>query len=126
VIGRFAVVGVLNTLIDAGLFLVLHGALGVFWANFVSTSTGMAFSFVVNGRYTFRSDKVTLRQLGAFLVTNAFTMWLLQPAVIVLATRIGDGTGAPDALVLPAAKAVAIGCSFVVNFVSYRWVVWRA
>jgi putative flippase GtrA len=49
----FAAVGVLNTAIDLVLFTLLVAPLGILPANVVSTSAGMAFSFVMNGRHTF-------------------------------------------------------------------------
>ena len=78
----FALVGIVNTLIDVVLFWVLHAPLGIVAANFVSTSAGMTFSFLVNGRHSFGASQVTLRQALLFLATNAFTMWLLQPLLI--------------------------------------------
>ena len=67
---RFAGVGVLNTLIDVGLFLLLHDRVGIVLANFISTSAGMAFSFVVNGLFTFKASRLTWRQAGLFLGTT--------------------------------------------------------
>jgi putative flippase GtrA len=115
---RFATVGVVNTLIDLLLFWVLVAPLGILAANVVSTSAGMAFSFVANGRHTFGAARVTGQQALAFLATNALTMWLLQPLVIVCAHGLA---GTP---LLPA-KALALGVSVVTNFVLYRYVVWR-
>jgi putative flippase GtrA len=114
---RFAVVGVANTLIDVGLFWMLYAPLGLFAANLLSTSTGMVFSFLMNGQHTFGASQVTLRQAVLFLATNAFTMWLLQPLLMLLSH---DYSSAP--LIL--AKVVALAGSVVVNFVLYRYVVW--
>jgi putative flippase GtrA len=114
---RFATVGVANTAIDVALFWVLHAPLGILAANFVSTSAGMVFSFAVNGRHTFGAERVTARQAGWFLATNAFTMWLLQPALIHAAYDVAH-------VPLMAAKVVALGGSVVANFLLYRYVVW--
>ncbi len=114
---RFATVGVANTAIDLVLFWVLQPSLGVLTANFLSTSAGMAFSFWMNGRHTFRSRRVTAQQALLFLATNGFTMWLLQPVVIGIAHGLA---GVP----MPAAKVVALGGSVVANFLLYRYVVW--
>jgi putative flippase GtrA len=115
---RFATVGVANTLIDLLLFWVLVQPLGILAANVVSTSAGMAFSFVANGRHTFGATRVTGQQALAFLATNALTMWLLQPLVILVAS---DVTAVP----LVTAKALALGGTVVTNFLLYRYVVWR-
>jgi len=113
---RFAGVGVLNTAIDVGVFLLLHAPLGIVLANLVSTSAGMAFSFVVNGLFTFSARRLTWRQAGLFLATTGTTMWVLQPLFIHAALLVVDP--------LLVAKIVAIGCSLVVNFAAYRFVVW--
>ncbi len=114
---RFAAVGVVNTCIDVVLFWLLHAPLGIVAANFVSTSCGMTFSFLANGRHTFGARRVTLRQALLFLATNGFTMWLLQPLLIQAAY---DAAAAP----LMLAKVVALGGSVVTNFLLYRYVVW--
>ena len=103
--------GVVNTLLDLGLFLLLHGHLGIIAANFVSTSAGMTFSFVVNGLFTFRAGRLTLRHAALFLATTGAVMWLLQPAVIHLLLAAGEGAGLdPDStLVLLGVKVVSIG-----------------
>ncbi|HEX4473305.1 MAG TPA: GtrA family protein [Nocardioides sp.] len=114
---RFATVGLANTAIDLALFWVLHAPLGILAANFVSTSAGMAFSFVANGRHTFGAPRITLRQGLLFLGTNGFTMWLLQPLLI---------HAAYDAATLPlmGAKVLALAGSVVANFLLYRYLVW--
>jgi putative flippase GtrA len=114
---RFATVGVANTAIDLTVFWVLHAPLGIVLANFVSTSAGMTFSFLANGRHTFRVRRLTLRQAALFLGTNGFTMWLLQPLLIYAAREVGS-------LPLMPAKLIALGVSVVVNFLFYRYLVW--
>ena len=114
---RFAAVGLLNTAIDLVLFAVLAAPLGILVANFVSTSAGMAFSFLVNGRHTFGAQRRTLRQAVLFAGSNAATMWLLQPVLIHSAYDVA-------AVPLLVAKVVALGGSVVANFLLYRYVVW--
>lgn len=115
---RFAAVGVVNTAIDVGLFLLLHDALGIVLANFVSTSAGMTFSFVVNGLVTFKAGRLTLRHAVLFLSTTGLVMWVLQPLVIHALVGVVE----PLLLI----KLVSIGVSFVANFVAYKYVVWPA
>ena len=115
---RFLAVGVCNTLIDLALFWVLSAPCGIVLANFVSTSAGMTFSFLVNGRHTFGASRVTLRQVVLFVASNAATMWVLQPLLIDV---VHDVVAVP----LMAAKVVALGGSVVANFLLYRYVVWR-
>jgi putative flippase GtrA len=115
---RFLAVGVCNTAIDMVLFWALHAPLGLVPANVVSTSAGMAFSFLANGRHTFGAERVTLRQAVLFVGSNALTMWVLQPVVMVAAQSVA---GVP----LMEAKVLALGGSVVANFLLYRYVVWR-
>jgi len=121
-------VGVVNTLLDLGLFLVLHDHLGILLANFVSTSAGMTFSFVVNGLFTFKAGRLTLRHALLFLATTGVVMWALQPIVIHLFLMVADGLGLDDSatVVLLVVKVGSIGVSFVANFAAYRYVVWPA
>jgi putative flippase GtrA len=114
---RFATVGIANTAIDIVLFWVLNPPLGILAANFVSTSAGMTFSFLANGRHTFGATRVTTRHAVLFLATNGFTMWLLQPLLIGTALHM---FAAP----LIIAKVFALGASVVSNFLLYRYVVW--
>ena len=114
-----------NTVIDIALFMLLHDRIGILGANFVSTSAGMTFSFVVNGLFTFRAQRLKLRHAVLFLATTGMTMWQVQPLVIhgLLAVLDGQGLVEGDLLVL-VVKVLAIGVSFVLNFAAYRWVVW--
>jgi putative flippase GtrA len=113
----FAGVGLANTAIDVVLFWLLHAPLGLVVANVVSTSAGMAFSFLVNGRHTFGAERRTWRQAALFLATNGVTMWVLQPVLIHAAYDLAS-------VPLMAAKVVALGGSVVANFLLYRYVVW--
>jgi putative flippase GtrA len=114
---RFAVVGVINTSIDVALFALLHAPLGILAANFVSTSAGMTFSFLANGRFTFGARRVTLRHAALFLAANGGTMWVLQPSLIIVAH---DALAAP----MMVAKLAGLAVSVVANFLLYRYVVW--
>ena len=121
---RFAGVGVCNTAIDWALFLVLHDRLGITLANFFSSSSGMVFSFVVNGLFTFRTERLTLRQALLFVATTGAVMWVAQPLLIhgwlwALERLVDDAD-----LRLAAAKLASIACSLVLNFAAYRLVVW--
>lgn len=121
---RFAGVGVCNTAIDWALFLLLHDRLGITLANFCSSSAGMVFSFVVNGLFTFRAERLTLRQAGLFVATTGAVMWLAQPLLIhgwlgALERVLDDAD-----LALGLAKLASIACSLVLNFAAYRFVVW--
>lgn len=108
------------------MFLLLHDRLGIVAANTVSTSAGMAFSFVVNGRFTFGAERLTPRHAALFLATTGTTMWLVQPLVIEGLLRAADAVGTyPGAPLVLIAKLLAIGVCVLLNFAAYRYVVWR-
>lgn len=110
--------GLLNTLTDITLFMLLQGHLGILVANLVSTSAGMTLSFVANGLFTFGAERLSARQAVLFVLTNALTLWVIQPALIHAVLAV---TG-----VVLVSKVVAVGCCVCLNFVAYRWVVWPA
>jgi putative flippase GtrA len=113
------------------LFVVLHGTLGITLANFVSSSAGMLFSFVVNGLFTFRADRLTLRHALLFVATTGVVMWVAQPLLIHgwlwVLEQLPDltvaGMAAEDVRIW-LAKLASITCSLVLNFLAYRFVVW--
>jgi putative flippase GtrA len=127
VLGRFASVGILNTLVDLGLYVILF-ALGVgpVLANVVSTSAGLAVSFLGNSRYVFRSTASRRRQLPLFLLVAGFGIWVVQPAVILGLTAVLESAGVEQpAIVGVISKVVAIGVAAVWNYVLYSRVVFR-
>ena len=113
---RFAAVGVCNTAIDTVVFVLLHGALGITLANFVSSSAGMVFSFVVNGLFTFRAERLTLRHAALFVASTGLVMWVAQPLLIHGWLWVESS--------IWFAKLASVGCSLVLNFLAYRYVVW--
>jgi putative flippase GtrA len=128
-LGRFAVVGVVNTAIDFAVFGLL-AVLGVpiLLANFVSTSAGMTFSFLVNRSWTFRSTRSVRSSLGPFVLVTAVGLWVIQPVVILLVGDLLDAlvpTMATDLRTVWLPKAVAIGVGLVWNFSWYRRTVFR-
>lgn len=121
---RFAAVGVCNTAIDWALFLLLHDRLGITLANFCSTSAGMVFSFVVNGLFTFRAERLTLRHAALFVLTTGTVMWAAQPLLIHGWLRVAEQVLPEPDVRLALAKLAAITCSLGLNFLAYRFVVW--
>lgn len=113
--------------------MLLHGALGISVANLVSSSAGMGFSFVVNGLFTFRARRLTLRHAVLFLGTTGVVMWVAQPLLIHgwlwVLRRLPDvaalGADLGDARIW-AAKLASIACCLMLNFLAYRFVVWPA
>jgi putative flippase GtrA len=118
----FVLVGLCNTAIDFGLFALLHTSLGITRANLVSTAAGMTFSFIVNGLVTFKAEKLTVRQLITFLASTGTVLLVIQPIAIHLVANALPGTFPVDREL--AGKACSIGLVLVLNFLSYRFLVW--
>ena len=111
--------------------MLLQGHLGITVANFVSSSAGMLFSFVVNGLFTFRAGRLTPRHALLFVATTGTVMWVAQPLLIhgwlwVLEQlpEVAVGSLAAGDARVWAAKLAAIVCSLALNFLAYRFVVW--
>ncbi len=113
------------------LFVLLHDQLGITVANFISSSAGMVFSFVVNGLFTFKADKLTVRHAALFVATTGLVMWVAQPLLIhgwLWVLEQGPditlaGMAAGDVRIW-GAKLASIACCLVLNFAAYRFVVW--
>jgi len=142
----FAIIGVVNSLVDYGVFLLVRAAfdrspaaLSVFHAladachcataagitliaaNTVSWMVAVSGSYVMNTSITFAQEsgrKLRWRAYAAFVVSGV-AGWLANTATLLVAAQV---------LLLPVwlAKAIAILVSFVVNFSLSHFVVFRA
>ncbi|MDQ3987721.1 MAG: GtrA family protein [Actinomycetota bacterium] len=123
---RFGLVGVANTTVDLVLFTVLSVAgVPLVVANLASTSAGMALSFVLNRRFTFRAGSGSpLRQVLLFLLVNAVVLWVVQPLVILaVSAALADVLPVTAALVTGKALALVVGVSC--NYLLYSRLVFR-
>lgn len=124
---RFASVGVLNTLVDFVVYVILY-AWGVtpVLANFVSTSAGLVVSFLGNSRFVFGSSKTRAREVTLFVLVAGVGIWLIQPAVILGSTALLRAWGVENvALIGGASKLLAIAVAAVWNYLLYSKLVWR-
>lgn len=116
--GRFAVVGVGNTLVDFGVFTLLAQALGVdpYLSQAAGYSAGTLNSYILNRSWTFRAGgRFFSPALARFLVLS-LGMLGLSTGILYLAYGV---MGLPKLL----AKAIATGIVMVVNFLLSRfWV----
>ena len=119
---RFCVVGVLNTIIDLGLFALLTRLLELdpLIANLVSFSTGAANSFLLNKYWTFGAGgrgKEMAAQASKFGAITVLVLLIHQGLLFSLHTRLGWY----DLLV----KVLAIGIGVGVGFVGNKWWAFR-
>ncbi len=142
----FAMVGVVNTLVDYGVFLLARAALSgsaaglaavgslndfcqcsnatattLVVANLISWSVAVTGSYVMNSSITFAAESGRQLRLSAYLkfVATGVAGLLANTATLLFAAQV---------LLLPVwlAKAVAIVASFAVNFSLSHFVVFRA
>ncbi len=125
-ITRFILVGAANTLIDFGLFDLLSvllrarsgpmlGAINIF-----SVAAAMLFSYWANGRFTF-GVQARPRAFSRFAVITGASLILNTVVVLFVAHMIAS----PTLFDLNVAKASAVVLSGTLNFVGYRFFVYR-
>jgi putative flippase GtrA len=142
----FCVVGVLTTLVDFAVFnLLTRRAVG--WpripANLVSVAAAMAWSFLANWFFVFHPAGYDwLARAGRFLVTTAFSAFVLQNVILYLTTYVWKAPAdlvvnlvrrlAPnrpvngDAVARNTCKALAVSAGLVWNFCLYKFFVYAA
>jgi putative flippase GtrA len=119
----FAVVGVVNTVVDYGVFLAAYYvlALPLIPANVLAWVVAVSGSYVMNSYVTFAAEsgrQLRWRAYGAF-VASGIAGLVANTATLVIASSWLH-------LPIPAAKLLAIAASFVVNFSLSHFVVFRA
>lgn len=120
---KFSVVGVINTLIDFSVFVLLTRLITFFgghvlYANVISFSFAVSNSYIFNRRWTFRSrDQERVRQYIKFFVINL--------------TGLGVNTGFLYLFVYHfhlydiLSKALAIVITLFWNFFLNKWLVFK-
>ncbi len=115
---RYLGVGVLSYGVDLGLLALCYSVLGLpLWvATSVGFWTSFAVNFGLNRSVTFRSRGPAARQLVKYSLLVAVN-YLASLLIVGLAERIGVGYAI--------GKTVSVGILVVVNYVAYRWWVFR-
>jgi len=116
----FAVVGVVNTIVDYGVFLAGYYLLGLLLvpANVLAWLVAVTGSYVMNSYVTFATESgrtLRWRAYGAFVAAGVVGV-IVNTATLVAASHW---------IPVPAAKLAAIAASFVVNFSLSHFVVFR-
>jgi putative flippase GtrA len=116
----FAVVGVVNTLIDLGIFLAAYNVFGLplIPANVLAWLIAVSGSYVMNSFITFAAEsgrQLRWRDYGAFVASGVAGV-IANTTTLVVASYW---------MPVLAAKLLAIAASFVVNFSLSHFVVFR-
>lgn len=82
-VARFAVVGVINTAVYYGSYLLLHEVLPYLAAHLLAIAVAMVVSFFLNTYWTFRT-RPTWRKFALWPLTNATNYVLTTVGVVVL------------------------------------------
>jgi putative flippase GtrA len=117
----FALVGVVNTLIDLGIFFVAYSWLGLALvpSNLLAWIVAVSASYVMNSFITFAAEsgrQLRWRSYGTFVASGVAGV-IANTAVLVIASFW---------IPVLAAKLLAILASFAVNFSLSHFVVFRA
>lgn len=109
---KFGLTGVMNTLVDYIVFLVLsYLSIDVYLSQVISYSCGMINSYIVNRSWTFGSKKDFFStQMLRFVVVN-LSLLLISLGVLWLGSQLGYGKLVSKLC----ATAVTLGVGFVIN-----------
>jgi len=139
-VGKFGIVGVLNTVLDFTIYNVLSSGVGLtlVQSNIISTTCAMIFSFIANKRIVFQQDQgSSAKQAVLFFAVTAFGLYVLQTGTIKLLTDVWLGpvsvglaaahligiAGHDQFLAKNGAKAIATLVSLTWNYIMYKKVV---
>lgn len=126
----FLVIGVINTLVDVSIYLMLMSTslLAPVIANFISTSIGIITSFMLNKRFTFYDSRNPRgRSFVLFFVFTAFALWVLQPIIIAAASYLVEklDIDMPTQFQIAVPKIIATIVTLIWNYTMYDRVVFR-
>lgn len=141
-VGKFGIVGILNTAIDFLIFNILSSkrvGMSKIKANVISATCAMTFSFFANRQAVFRAgDGDPIEQAIIFFAVTAFGLYVLQNIVLYfllrrwswpkalvvrLLSRFKIKKLSTDFVLKNGAKVAATGVSLVWNFLLYKFVV---
>ena len=114
---KFGITGIMNTLVDFAVFMLLTNAgVAIYFAQVVSYSCGMLNSYIVNRSWTFKSKgKFFSRQMIRFITANLSLLLLSLALLWVFTEQLG--------LIKILAKLCATVLIMVIGFIVNRiWV----
>ncbi len=143
-VGKFGLVGILNTLLDFSIynFLIIFLDFDRIPANVVAATFAMTFSFFANRTFVFgNNSKNVARQAILFLLITAFGLYIVQNVVIYGLTDIWhfplalaydivgvfglDRVFSESFVIDNGAKVIATLFSMTWNYIMYKKVVFK-
>lgn len=137
--GKFGIVGIINTLIDLGIYNFLIFIFGMYavYASMISVSVAIVNSYIWNKKWTFKDDstKDLVPQFIKFVAFSLVGMGIQASMIWLLAdkwTVTGEfafgivklvklnGIFSNDFVIANWAKAWGIGVALIWNFVAYK------
>ncbi|NTU69865.1 GtrA family protein, partial [bacterium] len=137
-VGKFGLVGILNTLLDIGILNVLKFLFNfpTLSANIISTSIATVNSYILNKSWTFKDkEKKWVKQFVVFAILSAIgiainttilkflsEVWTVIPDFFVSVVHFLklDGIFKDAFVITNSAKVFAIAGSMIWNFITYK------
>lgn len=118
-LAKFILVGVVNTVSDFLLFLLLANVIGIqpVVANVISVGICMCISFVLNMKYVWKSKRAVRETAPRFFAVTIFSGWVVQGVIIWVFTLLGESW-----IINMVAKMAAIGVGMTINFLAYSMI----
>ena len=86
---RWASVGIMTTVIDYTIFIILYGATdSVFGSNLVAAATATTFNYLTHHRWTFKSDQEHATS-GVKYLLNLIFWWIVSSSIIKMLVESG-------------------------------------
>lgn len=141
-IGRFGLVGILNTIVDFGVYnllLILFASLDPVIASIVSGTAAMINSFIFNKSFTFKAKKLSPVKGVLFFVVTLFGLYVIRPIVVWFFTGVWLWPAefahritaslhlsfSQDFITHNAALVAAIAIVLVYNYLAYKYLIFN-
>ncbi len=124
---KFLAVGSFNTVLDISLYFFFSSiwGLNLILANVLSTGITLCFSFFLNHRFVFRSDRRKRTIAVQFVLITLFNAWVVQSIIITGVVYALGNTAFFLAHIWTLnllAKICSVSVSFMLNFLGYRFI----
>jgi len=124
---KFLLVGSFNTLLDITLYFLFSNIFDInpILANVFSTGITLCFSFLLNHKFVFRSQRKKRTTAVQFVAVTLFNAWVIQSLIIAgVVHSLGNTPFFLDHIwtLNLLAKVCSVGVSFILNFLGYRYI----